>query len=400
MNEAAVRLAIVGSHPVQYYAPWFRYLAAEERLCLRTFYLWGGESRSHHDPGFDREIAWDLDLLSGYEYEFVPNTARRPGTAHFNGLVNPALPSSLRAWRPDVILVFGYGWRSLATLALNWKECPLVLRGDTHLLGRRHFPIWRRAPQRWVTRRLLQRYAAFASVGKAHTGFLLAHGVSQKRIFNVPHCVDNDRWRESAKAGRTKAAALRAELGLPPEERVVLFAGKFEAKKQPHLLLDAFLRTDLPSATLLMVGDGPLRAELQASVSPSRPVRWLPFQNQTEMPRIYAAANLFVLPSAGHGETWGLAVNEAMASGVPCIVSDQVGCRADLISEGETGWSFPATDAAALAARLREALAAISDPNSLARIRAAIAARIDRYSYHVASVSLIAALDTAIQRTR
>lgn len=400
MKDAAIRLAVVSSHPVQYYAPWFRNLAAQEELCLRAFYLWGGDGRSRHDPGFGREIAWDLDLLSGYEHEFVPNTARRPGTGHFNGLVNPALPSSLRAWRPDVVLVFGYGWRSLAKLALNWKESPLVLRGDTHLLGRQRFPIWRRTLQRWMTRRLLQRYAAFASVGQAHADFLRAHGVPQNCIFHVPHCVDNDRWRNSANTDRKKAAALRAELGIPPEQRVVLFAGKFETKKQPHVLLEAFRQADLAQTVLLMVGDGPLRAELQASASKAHNVRWLPFQNQTEMPRIYAAADVFVLPSAGHGETWGLAVNEAMASGVPCIVSDQVGCRADLISEGETGWSFPATDAAALAARIRDALAAVADPNSLARIRAAIAARIGGYSYHVASANLIAALKTVTQPSR
>lgn len=391
---SVVRLAIVASHPVQYYAPWFTKLAARPELQLRVFYLWGGTGSGRHDPGFGRDVVWDLDLLSGYSHEFVPNTARRPGTDHFNGLTNPSLPDRLRAWKPDVVLAIGYGWRALTSLALTWKDSPLWLRGDTHRIGRDQLPAWRRFPQRWLTRRLLSRYAGFAAVGQAHRDFLVAHGVSPERIHHVPHCVDNDRWSTSTRAAKTAASELRAELGIPAHRRLVLFVGKFEPKKRPDLLIKAFQQAAVPDSALLLVGDGPLRDQLRANATENPSIFWLPFQNQRELPRIYAAADLLVLPSEGHQETWGLVVNEAMASGIPCLVSDHVGCRADLIQHGQTGWSFPAGNLDALAHTLRAALATLSDAEARESLRAAIAKRIADYSYDAAATTLVRALQS------
>lgn len=381
------RLAIVASHPVQYYAPWFRRLAAVLPN-LKVFYLWDGGAVARHDPGFGREIRWDLDLLSGYEHEFVPNVSRHPGTDHFNGLDNPALPIRLREWRPDAVLVYGYGWRSLARLALTWRDCPLILRGDTHLLGRERVPPWKRLPRRLLLSVLLRRYRAFASVGAAHARFLREHGVPSEKIFPVPHCVDNERWaRQSAAA---PANELRASLGIPSSHRVILFAGKFETKKRPDLLLAAFRRASPPAASLLCVGDGPLGPSLRAQAAGQPHVHFLPFQNQQSLPATFALADVLVLPSEGPGETWGLIVNEAMAAGIPCIVSDHVGCREDLIVEGVTGWSFPHGDAGELAARLQTAVIALDQRGGA--IRQAVLSYIARYEYDTASAALIAAL--------
>ena len=102
---------------------------------------------------------------------------------------------------------------------------------------------------------------------------------------------------------------------------------------------------------LLIVGSGVLEAELRAySAERHLPVRFAGFLNQTEIPRAYAAADALVLPSGS--ETWGLVVNEAMASGIPAVVSDRVGCREDLVDEGETGYSFPMGETGELADRL------------------------------------------------
>ncbi|ACB76034.1 glycosyltransferase family 4 protein [Opitutus terrae] len=385
------RLAIVISHPTQYYSPWFRWLAGAG-WTLRVFYLWDFGVTRQHDPGFQAQLQWDLDLLSGYEHEFVPNTARHPGTARFFGLRNPSLSARLRAWRPDAVLVYGYGWWSQARLALTWRGSPLILRGDSTLLGRETPPPHRRRPQQWLTRLLLKRYQAFASVGIAHTRFLVAHGVARERIFLVPHCVDNDRWAAGAASAKEAGLAFRASLGIPASDRVVLFAGKFGAKKRPDLLIEAFQTAALAQTSLLMIGDGPLRTDLQAR-NRNANVFWAPFQNQLEMPHAFAAADLLVLPSHGPGETWGLIVNEAMASGLPCLVSTHVGCREDLISEDVTGWSFPAGDSAALAARLQHALSALETRRN--ELRAAIAQRIANYSYAAAAAGLRAAVAAA-----
>jgi len=389
MEAPAIRLAIVLSHPVQYYSPWFQWLRAQTSLTFRVFYLWEFGVTEQRDPEFGHRFKWDLDLLSGYEHEFVPNAARDPGTHHFRGLDNPALGTRLAAWRPDAVLLFGYKWLSL--LRTVWwarrRGVPLLFRGDSHLLGRGR-PPW---PQRLLLRLLYRRFAAFAVVGRANHDYFSALGVPPQRLFLAPHAVDHRRFDPADPAVKQAAAALRTDLGLAGK-RVVLFAGKFHAGKQPVELLRAFQAVGGPSDALVFAGDGALRDELTALAQsrPDQTVRFLPFANQTEMPARYLLADILALPSRSHYETWGLAVNEAMHLGIPCLVSDLVGCQRDLVLPGETGWVFPAGDAAALEAALRRALT--TPPAELARLRRNVAARISGYTYEQTTQGLFAAL--------
>lgn len=385
----ARRLAIVLSHPVQYYSPWFRWLRAHTPLEFRVFYLWEFGVTARRDPQFGRTIQWDIDLLSGYDQEFVPNVASDPGTHHFGGLDNPALPARLAAWRPGAVLLFGYSWRSHMR-ALAWarpRGVPLVFRGDSHLLGRER-PAWTR---RLALGALYRQFAAFLPVGAANRDYFLALGVPESRLFFAPHSVDHARFDPDHAPTRTAAADLRARLGLAGR-RVLLFAGKFHERKQPLPLLRAFQAEAGPDDALVFVGDGPERAALEAAVAgrPEPTVRFLPFANQSEMPAVYAMADVFALPSHGFYETWGLAVNEAMHLGRPCLVSDRVGCQSDLVHPGRTGWVFPASDHAALQACVRDALRAPSA--ELARLGAAARALVAGYTYERTTAGLLAAL--------
>jgi glycosyltransferase involved in cell wall biosynthesis len=157
-----------------------------------------------------------------------------------------------------------------------------------------------------------------------------------------------------------RRAELRAAFGLPAEAPVVLFCGKLIPKKRPLLALEAFATAQAgrsESAALLYVGDGELRADVerQARAHPDLCVRVAGFLNQTQVTHAYAAADVLLLPS-GWGETWGLAVNEAMNFGLPAIVSDRVGCAGDLVRHGETGFIVPADDAQQLAEHIRSLL--------------------------------------------
>lgn len=381
------RLAIVLSHPTQYYSPWFRWMGTHTRLDFRVFYLWEFGVTEQRDPQFGARFKWDVDLLSGYDHEFVPNVARDPGTHHFNGLHSPELDARLRAWHPDAVLLFGYAWRTHLGL-IRRPPAPLIFRGDSHLIG--HSPSWLK---RFVLRRLYARFAAVTYVGEANRDYFHAFGVPESKLHFAPHCVDADRF---VRDDTCVAAAnrLRDELDLGGR-KVVLFAGKLLPAKQPGALLEAFLRLAPPDAALVFVGDGPERAALEAHAAahPGCVVRFLPFANQTEMPSRYALADLFVLPSRGLYETWGLAVNEAMHLGVPCLVSDRVGCQRDLVTEGETGWVFPATEPAALQAALARALDTLRGDTTELRLR--IAARIGGYTYAQATRGLQEALQQA-----
>jgi glycosyltransferase involved in cell wall biosynthesis len=386
------RLAVVLSHPIQYYSPWFRWLQARTALELRVFYLWEFGVTRQHDPQFQTAFQWDVDLLSGYESEFVPNASSQPGPGGFWGFNNPSLPSRLAAWRPDAVLIFGYAWAShLRAIAwARWHRVPLIFRGDSHLLGR-PAPRW---PARGLLRALYAQFGSFLCVGAANREYFAAFGVPADKLIFAPHAVDPELFDPANARDRAAAAGLRASLGLPPSMRIVLFAGKLLPAKQPRELLRAFLELDRRDAALVFVGEGEEKAALQEEAGRARPaaVHFLPFANQTEMPARYLLADLFVLPSRGSYETWGLAVNEAMHLGVPALVSDRVGCQRDLVTDGETGWVFRIGEAGALAAKLGEALDALGRPGGRERFRAAALQRISGYSYAQATAGLLAAL--------
>ncbi len=383
------RLAIVLSHPVQYYSPWFRWLRTHPGGELKVFYLWQFGVTAHRDPQFEATFSWDVDLLGGYDSEFVPNVARDPGTHHFRGLNNPTLCARLAAWRPAAVLLFGYNWWSHQRV-IWWARrqgVPLLFRGDSHLLGRAALPFARG----FLLRLLYRQFAAITYVGAANRDYFRTLGVPEKKLFFAPHAVDATHFSGTDPVLRSKREAGRAELGLVGK-RVVLFAGKFIDRKQPVELLQAFLQIATPADALVFVGDGAEKARLTAlaAAQPAACVRFLPFANQTEMPARYLLADIFALPSRGHYETWGLAVNEAMHLGVPCLVSDLVGCQRDLVRSGETGWVFPAADPGALAATLQAALRTSTE--ELAQLSRNALATVAGYTYQQTSEGLRQAL--------
>lgn len=385
MPVSPSRLAVVLSHPIQYYSPWFRWIQTHADITLRVYFLWDFGVSERHDRDFGRTFAWDIDLTSGFDSEFVPNVARDPGTHHFGGLHNPDLRRRLRAWGPDAVLLFGYNYRTQLGLLVR-PPAPLIFRGDSHFLGRPPPAGLKRLALRWVYRRC----AAVTYVGQANQAYFRTLGVPEERLHFAPHCVDAARFAPSPEV-RAAAHELRGRLGLQGK-KIVLFAGKLIPAKNPRGLLEAFLAVAPADAALVFVGDGvelPVLRERAAGA----PVHFLPFANQSEMPARYALADLFVLPSVGLHETWGLAVNEAMHLGVPCLVSDRVGCQQDLVTEGKTGWVFPADDICALPAALTRALAGVAGDTSA--LRARIATRMDGYTYAQATAGLLAAFAAA-----
>lgn len=381
------RLAIVLSHPTQYYSPWFRWLALHTPLNFRVFYLWEFGVKAMRDPRFATTFQWDVDLLSGYDAEFVPNVSPTPGAESFRGFNNPEIARRLGAWRPDAILLFGYKWQThLRVIAwARLHRVPLIFRGDSHLLGRGKPTRLRRL----LLAALYRQFDAVTAVGAANRAYFQTFGVADHRLFFAPHAVNDGLFDPTLPVHRVAAARLRATLGLGPATRVVLFAGKFVGDKQPLPLLEAFLALHLPNTALVFVGDGEQRELLATAARAAAPgtVHFLPFANQSEMPARYLLADIFALPSRGLYETWGLAVNEAMHMGVPCLVSERVGCQQDLVSDGETGWVFRSEDPASLREKLAAALTA-----DLAAFKPRVAARIARYTYASAAAGLMSAV--------
>jgi glycosyltransferase involved in cell wall biosynthesis len=384
------KLAIITSHPIQYYAPWFRAIASTTDIAVKVFYLWNFGVTKQVDAGFKQAFEWDIPLLDGYDFEFVPNVSAQPGTHHFWGLQNPSLVSQVQAYAPDAVLLMNYNYASLYRFLWKWRahQAPLLFRGDSHRL----LPeVGLKAQiRKQIISFIYQRFAACLYVGKANYEYFRYHGVPDYQLFFSPHAVDNDRFFAQANTAKQQAIAWKQELGIPSNHRVILFAGKFEPKKRPLDLLHAFLQAQLPHVSLLFAGAGTLEQQLKSIALAHPNIYFAAFQNQTMMPRTYAVADVVVLPSYGIQETWGLAINEAMCLSRPVIVSTHVGCAQDLVQPGQNGLIFPAGDVSALAGCLQEIFA---DDRRLQLWGANSREIISRYSYVQATEGLRQALE-------
>jgi glycosyltransferase involved in cell wall biosynthesis len=339
------RLAIITTHPIQYNAPLFALLHARKTIEIKVFYTWG-ESVLHekYDPGFGKIIEWDIPLLQGYEFEFLENVAEDKGSHHFKGMNNPYIIESINQFNPDAILVYGWAFKSHLKVLRHFKNrIPVLFRGDSTLLDKKSFvgEIKRALFLRWVYSHI--DFALY--VGKNNFNYFRKSGLPASRLIYAPHAIDNDRFATLNNSCQTFANDLRQKLNIQPRSLVFLFAGKMEPKKDPAILLEAFRQCNFnESVHLLAVGNGELDAVLREKYRQVPGIHFMDFQNQVLMPAVYEIADVFVLPSKGPAETWGLSVNEAMANGKAVIVSDRCGCAADLVAEGKNGNIFKAGD--------------------------------------------------------
>jgi glycosyltransferase involved in cell wall biosynthesis len=331
------KLAIVTSHPIQYNAPLFKLMAASDKIRIKVFYTWEQAGQgAKYDPDFGRHIEWDLPLLEGYEYSFVKNTAKDPGSHHFGGLVNPGLNLEIKEWAPDAVLVFGWSYHSHLRCIRYWHgKLPVLFRGDSTLLDEQ------RGIRQWMRRLFLRwvyGYVDYALyTGTNNKEYFSRHGLKKKQLVFAPHAVDNHRFANPEDLYRRRADELRAGLGIKEDDLVMLFAGKLETKKNPFFLLELAHRVDDPRLKLVIIGNGALEDSLKHSASGDQRIKFLPFQNQQQMPAVYRMGDIFVLPSQGPGETWGLGANEAMASGCALMLSEKVGGAVDLVAEAANG---------------------------------------------------------------
>jgi len=350
------KLAIISTHPIQYYSPVFRALAESADLEICVFYTWSQRAEgAMFDPGFKTQVAWDLPLLEGYQHKFVRNIAKQPGTHHFWGLHTPTLAREVEAWKPDAVLIYTWNSRSHLQALRHFKQrLPVFFRGDSTLLDER--PWWRsRLRKRFLTWVYSHVDVAIA-VGNNNREYFEWCGLPPQRIAYAPHSVDTVRFAADSAAHENRAAEWRKLLHIEPDAVVFLFAGKLQSKKNPVLLLDAFNALQ-DGSHLVFVGSGELESLLKNKAGARSNVHFMPFQNQSLMPAVYRLGDVFVLPSQGPEETWGLALNEAMASGRAVIASSKVGGARDLIQPQAGGWIFESRSESALLAAMRRAAA-------------------------------------------
>ena len=288
-----VRLAVLNSHPIQYFAPLYTYLNAAPDLDVTALYLSDVSIRGGRDAGFDRDVKWDLDLLAGYRSVFLGNAARTRQPGGFWSLVAPQVWSELRSGRYDVLWLHGHNYASnlLALMAAKSMGIPILMRGDTHL-GVPYGTI-KSLLQRPMMGVLYRGCDRLLAIGSANAAFYRAMGVPEHKIFLVPYCVDNDRFMRSAILTNDQKTKIRKQYNVPVDRPLVLYAAKFTPGKRPGDLLQAAQRlkteSNLPFA-VVMAGCGELEQELRAFCAEHAldNVVFTGFVNQSDLPALYA----------------------------------------------------------------------------------------------------------------
>jgi len=387
-------LAVVDTHPVQYRAPVYR--ALQQRFGIPVTAIYGGDFSvaGYRDDEFGATFAWDQDLLGGYTSTFLSRVdaggAARPADVPARGIV-----AALRRTAPDAVLLVGYSpfFHQAAFAATFRAGLPILFRGETTDHAR----------QRGAAKRVL-RDAALAAlyrccarllyVGRRSHEHFRRLQVAERDLVFSPYCVDTAAFDVGDAARAHWRTRTRRDLGIPDEAIVLLFAGKLTAAKGPQLLVRAAQRLAAWPRPIhvVFVGSGEM-ADTLASASDARVrVLVLGFKNQSELSRYYHAGDVLVLPSAS--DTWGLAVNDALHHGVPCVVSSAVGCAPDLVHAGRTGETCEPGDIDSLAAALERARRLIGSADA----RAACLETIARYTVDAAAQGIADAYRAVVDR--
>jgi glycosyltransferase involved in cell wall biosynthesis len=377
MPKPRFRVLAVGTHPVQYQVPIFRRMATREDLDLHVAYCTLRGAEAAHDPEFGATVKWDVPLLDGYSWTHVPN--RGSGSDSFFGLRNPGLWRLIREGHFDAVLCYASYTRAtfwIAYFAAKFSRAAFLFGTDTVTLAPLDGRMWKRRVKR-VAWPVLFRLADQVIVPSSGTQELMRSlGLPDDRVTLTPYVVDNDWWL--AQSAAVNRAAVREAWGAKPDDTVILFCAKLQPWKRPSDLLLAFARANPAKGVLVFAGEGPLHASLEAEAATlgiADRVRFLGFANQTQLPAIYIAADLMVLPSVY--DAFGVVVNEAMLCACPVAASDHVGAARDLIEHGRTGFVYPCGDIDALANILTQAF---QNPGRLSQMGASARSRMESWS--------------------
>lgn len=346
------RVLAIASHPVQYMSPIFRRMAKDHRFDLRVAYCSLRGAEPGVDPEFEATVQWDVPLLDGYTWTHVPN--RGSGADSFWGLRNPGLRALVRDGRFHAVLCYVSYRRASFWIAYRAaRSCGVafLFGTDAASLAPRDGRSWKAAAKNYFWPFLFRLADQVIVPSTATAEMMSSLGIPDEKVTLTPFVVDNDWW--NAQAARTDRNATRASWGVSENDLAVLYCAKLQSWKRPADLLQAFAAANVPHAHLVFAGEGPQRAQLEAeanSLEICARVHFLGFANQSLLPAVYSAADLFVLPS-GY-DPCPAVVCEAMVCGLPVLLSDAIRGRFDLVQPGLTGDIFPCGNVHELSCRL------------------------------------------------
>lgn len=387
------RLAVLLSHPIQYYVPLMRELAANSKIELTVIFMSDTGLKEKYIKGYGETLKWDIELLAGYRHFFLKNFSFNKNSTSFFSRINLGICSKLNREEFDAVLIYGYSslteWLALLTAKL--KNVPVIFSGDVLLSSEKSnsFSLFQYLKNS-LKSFWLKKVDAILVVKKAARDFYEYYGVPSQKLFWTPFAVDNEYWIRYAKELKTKKRELKSELGIDPDLPVILYVAHMREFKRPFDLVKAFERVATTS-NVVMVGAGPLYekvCEYCDKKSLSR-VKLVGAKNQTELPRYYAMADIFVMTS-GSGETFGLVVNEAMCFSLPLLLSNGVPSSLDFVDEGQNGYVYKIGDINELTNKLDSML---KDPVRLTEMGERSLEIVSGYTYEKDIEGILSALN-------
>jgi 1,2-diacylglycerol 3-alpha-glucosyltransferase len=358
------RLVVITEIISPYRIPLFNALALSGTVDLHVIFL------AETDPGLRQWQIYREEIR--FSYQVLPSWRKRFG--RYNMLFNAGVTTALKATRPDVILCGGYNYPA-SWQALFWarmRSTPFVLWSESNLQDQRRG----HAAVELLKKKFWRGCRAFVVPGHSALEYLLAKGIQREVVYTAVNAVDNKLFVQAAVLARQQADRIRAELQLP--NRYFLFAGRLVPEKGVFELLSAYAKLQEPlrnEVGLVFTGDGPSRQKLEleaAAIAPGT-IRFTGFASREQLAVYYALAEMLILPT--YTDTWGLVVNEAMACGLPVIVSRAAGCVVDLVKENWNGQIVEPRDVTSLTLAMdtlasQPALCAMMGENSRQRIAA------------------------------
>lgn len=347
------KLCIIAPHLVQYHAPLYKEVGKVEDLDTTIVYLDTIGLKEFKDTEFDHNIKWDKSLLDGYNYKFLKNYSSRPLNG-FASRINPKIFKELSRNKYDVVLIPGYATLSywFSFLAAKLTGTKIIWRGEATLRGNEDSCKPTKLVKKLVLSKLLSLCDAILYSCKGNKDYLRFYGAASDKLILCPCSVDNKFFKsERANILKQENNNLKNELGIDKKDLVVLFCARFTQRKRPLDLLRAVNKIDNSNITIVFIGDGHERKNLELYAQQNHiKAKFVGFKGQEDLPRYYSIADVMAVVS--DYDPSPKVINEAMNYELPLILTDIVGTAYDLVKEGENGFIVKVGDINAIAEKI------------------------------------------------
>jgi len=288
-------------------------------------------------------VLYIAETETSREWNIEKNNIKFPYEIMFKGALDysGSLKSIIKTWRrlnslnPDVIIISGYAhvtcWAGFLWAKSYRKKVILWSASNQHDRDRSFL-------KEKLKGFFVKRCDAANVYGKRSKDYVAKLGMNPNKILIKGNVTDNFFYYTKTMEARTVKVALCKQFNVPSHNFV--YIGRFSTEKNLLFLLNAYAELDTDDWGLILVGNGPLGKDIASYIRRHAIENvFLPgFKQKEEIPQYLAVSDVFVLPSIS--ETWGLVINEAMASSLPVLISNRCGCYPDLIKEGVNGFSF------------------------------------------------------------